>query len=150
MSVASASSYLLFLKMRKYVSSMLESVHKVEKTKISVKYVRVENIVKISIGTLQIALSCLLLTLFRVGQYYYVNGRGPGGRGEKRPPLGSSRKCCQMIWLAYMSMPLKFCVIIFIFEGSRFKIVTKPTYFVRKIGKTFFCSRIHNFEISSK
>ena len=40
---------------------MLESVHKVEKTKISVKYVMVNNIVNTLMGPFQIALSGLLL-----------------------------------------------------------------------------------------
>ena len=40
---------------------MFESVHEVEKTKISVRYVTVNNNVNILIGPLQIALSCLLL-----------------------------------------------------------------------------------------
>ena len=53
--------YLLFLKQVEYALKMLESVHKVVKTKISVRYVMVDNIVNILMGPLQIALSCLLL-----------------------------------------------------------------------------------------
>ena len=52
---------MLFFKQAEYVLKMLESVHKVEKTKISVRYVMVDNIVNILMGPLQIALSCLLL-----------------------------------------------------------------------------------------
>ena len=43
------------------IKDMLESVHKVEKTKNSVRYVMVNNIVNIMMSPLQIALSCLLL-----------------------------------------------------------------------------------------
>ena len=52
------------------------------------------------------------LTLFRAGYFYYVNGRE---WGRKKPPLGSTQKWCQMIYLGYMSIPLKFWVIIFLF-----------------------------------
>ena len=43
------------------------------------------------------------------------------GGGEKRPPLRSAQKWCQIIYLGYMSMPLKFFVMILIFGAPGLK-----------------------------
>ena len=67
---------------------------------------------------------------------FLIRERAWGG-GKLHPPLDQPRYSANDFCSCYKSMPSQFWVIIFIFEGSRAKIVSIPTFIVCKIEKTF-------------